>query len=314
VLGEALLSVAYAAAIGDPDGTALLPRNVALRHDFGLAQMDGGARDRLPWALPRQEFQPGIPWHVTGSVLGLDIALAPVALRRTSIDLIGEAPRLPSLEREAFSVSAVLMDARRLLPADRDRIAEAIARGHGRVLALEAGTENFDAIADELAIDGRRSRAIRWMLAEDPSNIPSMFSMVELLVLGGGAPGTDLDAWGMSAMTLWGCLCTRLVSPRTWNLFAGRPQLGLMVPSMPDLNLRVAISLRELGVPVTLTQPVLALAVQDFAHRVAPADANDWWALTRAAQAMPQQEIADYVTDATAIDGPLLPERPGYEP
>ena len=195
---------------------------------------------------------------MTGSVLGLDIALAPVALRRNTIDLIGEAPRLPSLEREEFSVSAVLMDARRLNPADRDRIAEAIARGQQRVLALVRGTEKFDTVADELVLDERRRRAIRWMLNEDAARIPSMFSMVELLMLGGGAAGADLDAWGMSALPSWSCVCTRMISPQQWNLFAGRPQLGLMVPSMPDLNLHVAVMLRELGMPAELTQPILA--------------------------------------------------------
>ena len=47
---------------------------------------------------------------------------------------------------------------------------------------------------------------------------------------------------------------------------------------------------------------------------MAPADANDWWALTRAAQAVSREEIEEYVTDATAIDGPLVPDRSGREP
>jgi hypothetical protein len=310
-LGEALISLAYASALGDPDGTALLPRNVALRHDFGLTHSSGGMRSRLPWGLPRQEFQPGVPWHVTGSALGLDIALAPVSLRRANIDLLGEAPRLPSHEREVLSVSVVLMDARRLDDEDREQIVQAVVRGRQRVAGLSAGRESFASIADLLTMDGRRRRAIGWMLDNDPAGVPSMFTLVELMTLGGGAPGTDLDAWGMSALASWGCACTRLLSPHHWALLAGRPQVGLMVPAMPDLNLHVAMVLRELGVPSVLTPPVVAAVVQDFAHRVAPTDPNDWWALVRAARAVPREEIEDSVADATGTDGPLVPDVTG---
>ena len=61
------------------------------------------SRARSLWAVPRQDFLPGVPWHVTGSVLGLDIALASLTLRRISPDRIADAPRLPSNEREAFA-------------------------------------------------------------------------------------------------------------------------------------------------------------------------------------------------------------------
>ena len=35
-----------------------------------------GLRLRTAWALPRQDIAVGVPWHVTGSLLGLDIALS----------------------------------------------------------------------------------------------------------------------------------------------------------------------------------------------------------------------------------------------
>jgi hypothetical protein len=31
---------------------------------------------KTAWALPRQDIAPGVPWHITGSILGLDVAMA----------------------------------------------------------------------------------------------------------------------------------------------------------------------------------------------------------------------------------------------
>ncbi len=148
VLGDALLSLTYAAELGDPEGSATLARNVALRHDFGFSRRDAEIRTRTAWAIPKQDYLPGIPWHVTGSVLGLDIALAPLALRRTSLDRLPDAPRLPSQERDAFALSVALMNPRRLRDDDLGAIAAAIDRGRSRVAALASGGETLEAVAD----------------------------------------------------------------------------------------------------------------------------------------------------------------------
>jgi len=313
VLGTALLSMAYAAHLGDPDGSALLASNVALRHDFGFARRDGETRARTPWSIPRQDFQLGVPWHVTGSVLGLDLALAPMSLRRLSMSRTAAAPRLPPNERDAFAVGLVLMNPARLRDADADAVAAAVDRGRRRVLAAAAGRESLDAVADAGALDGWRRRAIGWMGQNDPEAIPSMFSLVELLRLG-GVGDADLSAWGTTALHSDACACTRLVPPRYWRLLSGRPQIALMASAMADLNLHVAITLRELGVPAALAHPVLAAAVQDFIEQAPPTDANDWWSLVRAARAMPRDVIEDYVAAAAAVDGPLVPADSASEP
>src|SRR6185369_602772 len=181
VLGDALLSFAYAGDIGDPDGAALLAGNVALRHDFGFGRKDSDTRTRMPWLQPRQDFQPGVPWHVAGSLLSLDVALAPMNLRRMSLDRIADAPKLSSVEREALAISVNLVETQRLKDSDRD------------------------AIADTLGFDGWRRRALSWSLQHDPQTVARQFSLVELLELGGGAKGADLDAWGTSAIQTDGC-------------------------------------------------------------------------------------------------------------
>jgi len=83
-LGDALLAIAYAVDLGDPDGPVRFGSKVACRHDFGFSNRHDDRRARGAWALPKQVFKTGVPWHVEGSVLGLDVALAPLALRRTA--------------------------------------------------------------------------------------------------------------------------------------------------------------------------------------------------------------------------------------
>jgi hypothetical protein len=311
VLGDALLSLAYAADLGDPDGAALLAGNVSLRHDFGFGRKDGESRTRTPWLLPRQDFQPGVPWHITGSVLGLNIALAPMSLRRLTIDRIADAPKLSSIEREALAVGVGLLDVSRLTDGDRDAIASAIDHGRDRIRALLDGTEPLEPLADALGFDGWRRRAISWFLEHEPQSVAQQFSLVDLLTLGGGATGADLDAWGTSAIQTDGCACTEMPSPRAWRILNGRPQLPMMASTMGDFNLAVALVLRDLKLPAGLVRPILTVAMQDFIDDAEPATSTDWWSLSRVAQSLKRQRVEDYVSVAAAVDGPLVPEEPG---
>jgi hypothetical protein len=308
VLGDALVSLAYAADMGDPDGAALLAGNVSLRHDFGLGRKDNDTRNRLPWLPPRQDFQPGVPWHVTGSLLGLEVALAPMNLRRVTFDRIAEAPKLSSVEREALAVSANLIETQRLKDADRDAIADAIGRGRDRVKALAAGSESLERIAETLGLDGWRRRSLSWSLEHEAQAVPGRFTLVELLELGGGAKGADVDAWGTSAINTEGCTCTRLPSTRAWRLLDGRPQFPMMAATMGDFNLAMAMMMREMQLPSLLAKPILAVAMQDFIDDVTPSNSNDWWNLSRTAQALRRQSVEDYVAVAAAVDGPLVPD------
>ena len=297
--------------LGDPDGAALLASNVALRHDFGFGLDDGEMRARTLWALPRQDFLPGVPWHVTGALVGLDVALAPLALRRINVDAAADAPRVPSNERDGFAVGLSLMNGRDLKDADRDAITAAISRGERRVAALVAGSEPLQTLADALALDGWRQRQVRWLLENDPSQVRGSFTLAEMVVLGGGAGEAGLDAWGGPAIYASACLCTRFDSPVHWQLLDGRPQIALMSSIVPDLNLRVAVVLGELRLPSALARPVLSAAIQDFVDEALPLGSHDWLGMSRAAQAVPRQRIEDYVAVAASVGGPLIPEAAG---
>jgi hypothetical protein len=312
LLAHALLSFAYAMNIGDPDGPALLAGDVSYRHDFGFGIKDGPMRSRAAWALARQEVAPGVPWHVSGSLLALEIGLAPLALRRMNFEHLTGAPKLTSNERDTFAASVAVMNPYALRDADRDAIVDAISRGRERVLALATDHAAFEPAADAVGLAGRRRRELRWTLAHDPGALLSMFSMTELLSLGGGDLRA-LDAWGMIGLGSTGCLCSRLTPPGRWWLLAGRPQLGIIATGVADLNLHVAARLKELQMPAALAKVVLSGAVQDFIDEVQPTDEGDWLTLARMSRIATREQIEDYLAVATA-DGPLVPDLPSSPP
>jgi hypothetical protein len=306
MLADALVAWAYAISIADADSPVLLTGHVTRRHDFGFGSGGWGARVRRAWALPKQEIIARVPWHISGSLLGLDVALSSLGLRRVNAERVVDPPTLSANERDAFAVSVALLDPFALRDEDRDAIADAVARGRTRVASLAEDRENVDRITAEIQMDGWRRRALRWTVANEPHRVGSMFSLTELLYLG-RAPIADLHPWGASAIGWSGCVCTRLAPPRLWRLLSGRPQLGLMAATIPDLNLHVALVLRELKLPAAIAKAVLAGAVQDFIDESRPTDFNDWLTLVRSAQAVSRERIEDYVAAATA-SGPLVPE------
>ncbi|MGH9174659.1 MAG: hypothetical protein ACRD1H_09885, partial [Vicinamibacterales bacterium] len=105
LLGEALVALSYAADWSDARGMSGVAAAVASRHDFGFERTNQLARVRTAWALPRRVFPRGRPWHVEGAILGLDIALAPLALRRITDSLPPGVPALSSNERDTFVTS-----------------------------------------------------------------------------------------------------------------------------------------------------------------------------------------------------------------
>jgi hypothetical protein len=305
-VAQTLVSLAYAVYLGDPDGAALLPGDPSRRHDFGFGQKDTEQRLRAAWMIPRPDVSPGVPWHVDGSLLGLDIALAPMAMRRISTDQALAAPTLGSNDRETFVAGFGLMNPFALTDTTRDAIAEAIESGRRRVLLIKA-VDDIASVADELDMDGWRRRAIRWTVAHEPDRLESMFSLGELLALGDPAHEIDLDPWGTSAMMSTGCVCTRMQPPGRLPLFVGRRQIGLLATVVPDLNLHVARMLSRLRLPARLAKYVLGAALQDFVDDVRATDSDDWLSLVRGAGAIPRDRIEDYVA-AAAADGPLVPD------
>jgi hypothetical protein len=305
LLAGALLALSYAIDWSDARGLPGMAATVSRRHDFGLGKSSQVVRLRAAWALPKRTFPRGSPWHVEGSLLGLDVALAPLALRRVSTMLPSREPVLSSNERHTFITSLGLMNPFTLRDATAEAIARAVARGGARVEALAQGNEDVSGVAREVGMDGGRTRALQWTITHDPQRARSLFATADLLRLGGGEVA-DFDAWGMSVLDVRGSLGTRLAPPAAWNALAGRPQLGLLATAVADLNLHVAIALHDLRLPAALAKSVLASAVQDYIDEVAPFGPDDWLTMVRGAQGVSRNRIEDYIATAT-VSGVLLP-------
>jgi hypothetical protein len=305
VLAESLRSISYAMYLGEPDGTTLAVGNVSSRHDFGFERQSSDTRVRAPWIAPAQYVQPGVPWRVTGSLLGLDLGLSALALRRISSESLSHAPTLRSSEKDTLTNTIALLNAFELRDTDRDVIADAIAHGRQRVGALTPAGDGFDAMADEIVMDGWRRRAVRWALGNDPQHVLSFFSMTDLLYLGNPSPNADLGVWGTAADAYDGCLCTHLWPPGRWIVMTGRLRSGSLSTQVADLNLSIAVGLKALKLPAALAKGVLAAATQDYVDTVKPLYADDWLTLVRGAQAVPTERIADYVA-ALTTSGPLV--------
>jgi hypothetical protein len=303
---DAVLSLSYAIAWSDSTGLARLDRELTRRHDFGLTMRSKNARVRASWAVPRLVFAAGQSWRVVGGVLGLEMALASLSLRKIDAAPPRGEPRLLSTNRYSFMQSFGLLDVFALRDPDARAMAEAIARGQQRVAGLTAASRDMAAVIDAIAMDGWRARALRWNVVHAPDQVPGLFSLTELLHLGGGA-GLNLHAWGMSALTTLGCLCTLVPSPAARTGLVGRHQFGILPAMVPDLNLRVAVLLHELQLPAALARQVLESALYDFLADVRPLHADDWLAIVRRAQELSRERLADALAAVTASTGPLSP-------
>ena len=150
VLGDSLLAMAYALNMEAPVGT-FAGGNLSRRHDFGLSAPSAGPHSGSAWAQPREQIRAGVAWHVTGSLLGLDLALSHPAAPQLSASTLPGAPVLADGENDVFTRTVALMNASDLIDADRDLIATAIARGRQPVSSITVDGCGLQTIADAIA-------------------------------------------------------------------------------------------------------------------------------------------------------------------
>ena len=283
-LGPALASLVYAAHLGDPEGPALAGEDVSLRHDFGAE----------PWALPEQVSGPGVRWHVQGSLLGLERALAPLSLHLLAGDeLPDEPPVIDAPLRRALAARAALVNPRDLADADRDAAAAAVEAGTRRVAALRAGSPDVEAVGREAGLDPWRVRALVWLLEHEPSAAGSFFSLGELLRL--GAPDTERwAAWGV-ADTLVSGLRPRAPEPLPLDETAGRSPGPALAESFHDLGLRAAVHLAERRLPAALAPALVSTLLAELLVEARPLGVDDRLGLDAWVRAQPRERLDDAV-------------------
>ncbi|HEY7499825.1 MAG TPA: hypothetical protein VH740_15000 [Vicinamibacterales bacterium] len=305
-LSDTLVSILYAAYLGDPDGPAVASGNIAVKHDLAVSSTLGW---RGAWRLP-SEGHTGRGWRVSGSLLGLDVALARMALRRLDSNVMPPEPRLVSAERQTAALSVALLNPAALSDAARDEISAALGRGRARLAAVDGDRQAIDAIARDAGLSAWRREALAWTATHDRDNLASQLSLVETMWL--GKPKTSeaisLDGWGAAVLPLNGCVCLAMPRAAPWEALIGRPSLGLLATRGADVAILVADTLAALKMPAEIAPGVIAFAMQEVMDQARPSHFDDWSEFTRAARAVPRGMLVDYIA-AQAAGGPLLPAR-----
>jgi hypothetical protein len=298
------MELAYAAALGQPDRAWVTAGDVARHHGFGLPTQQGhGAAWELP-ALTTAR-QPGI--HITGSLLGLDVALAEMSMVHLSLKPPPRKPMLDEINRRALIEAAVLVGSAALTDGDRDRIAAALRRGRERSRSVRTREEAI-ALAEELRLSSARASLAGWVATRQPAGLLTFLSPDELFRLGAGDVTGDssLQGWGAPAGSRLGCLCLRLPSREPWEVVAGRRGSGMLISTFPDLNLRLAELLSDMQFPASLLGPVLASATLEFVNTTISRDEDDRRGLVEYVNALDRERLEEYLALLTT-DGPLVP-------
>ncbi len=310
LLARGLLELTYAIALGQPERAWVTAADVAKRHTLGVRL----AARRPAWELPAVTtgLRPG--FGVMGSLLGLDAALAEMALVRLSSKPPPRKPMLADVNRKGFIQAVTLVEPAWLTDDDLERVVAAIRKGRERAGALRSPDDALT-LAAELRLSPLRAALLPWMVAHDPERVAAFLSPGELLLSGLGDVPDDspLHAWGAPVLSRTGCLCLRLPRREPGDVVEGRWGSGVFVSAFPDLNLRLAELLAEMQMPASLLGPVLASATLDFVNTAVSRDEDDRRGLVEFVQALDRRRLEQYLALLTT-DGPLVPIEDAPEP
>jgi hypothetical protein len=302
-LARGLIELVYAMALGQPDGVPIHAAEAASRHDFGFGLPGFG---RLgAWRRPGAGADRIRDWHVTGSLLGLDVVLAPLSLARVSSRPPAMRPTLNDEDRRVLTEAVVLIEGSQLTRTDHQSVVAAVRRGRERLAAIRSDGD-LQAIAGALDLAPARRTLLFW--AAGQSAAAARLSPHELLILGlsNGPRPARLDAWGAPGEARIGCSCLQLPLRGRTDLLTGRWHTGVMATGFPDLNLRLAEMLAELRMPAALLPPVLAAATWDLVLTVRSRDFDDRQGLVDYVDALTLDRVEQYLALLTT-DGPLVP-------
>jgi hypothetical protein len=303
VLGQLLASYAYAVAIGDPDSTMLLAGNPADGHDFGV----GASGRSSSWLVAKGE-RVGSQFVERGSILGLERALSVPSLRQTTLAAPSVAPNIGEPGLSGLAEGIAILNPFRMDDRDRDMIAADLRRGRERIRAAAGTPAAIDALAASAGVERWRRRLMRLAAAGGVAAVMPYWSLAEVRVVGRDGPTPPaLHAWGPAQRPVDGSWRTALPTRLSMHELGGRVfGDGLLSGQVADLHLRTAEWLAEMKLPAALAPAVLRSAMWDLAMNTRMADPDDWLAVVRAAQAVPADRMADYVSALTA-GGPLVP-------
>lgn len=306
VWARGAVELAYAVALGQPEHAAFSVTDISRRHDLGIRGDFVHATG--PWFIPVTDVS-AHGYRVSGSLLGLEMALGEFSLTRVSARAPARKPSISSEERAVFVATVPLIEPALLSDDGHERILSAIRAARTQVGSIRTSAEAVN-LAESIPLGSIRRTLLPWVVVHDPSRTSSFLSPVELLWIGLGTRPVDssLQAWGVSAHTRLGCLCLQVIDRRPEDVLAGRVNAGMLASGFPDLGLRVAELLADLHMPGALIGGVLASATSDFVNGATSRDEDDRRGLVEFVLALRVDRIEEYLAMLTT-GGPLVPSR-----
>ena len=309
-LGEALATtafaeIAYAVSMGWAEDLPLTALAAFRRHVFSEPP-PAGTLDAF-WQPPAVLTGRGNPWHVAGSLLGLDDALGPVTLRRPSLRPLGAAPALNTGDRRWFVSTVAGINRRPFTDEAQRRLVDRLNRGRTR-LASAHGLEAVRDMAARAGASPLRQALAGWLAAVDPAAVADVFSMTDMLRLGstGDALPDGFDGWAPVQVPVTGRLTPGPLPALPWERYTGR-STRLLSCALPDLTLTLAARLAELDLPASLIPDLLPSATFELVNTATPRHADDFDALAERAHVVDRHAVERYLGLLT-VGGPLRPE------
>jgi hypothetical protein len=305
LVSQAALSLAYAAALRDAQSTSLLDGDPAPRHNWAFDSPDDNQHQAPPWREATADRAGG--WHLTGSILGADLALALEGLRRVSIDRFPAPPTLSDAEQQTIAEGVSLVVPFDQSDADRDDLVARLTVGRRRLDDVLKQPALWPAAAGAMQIRDFRRDLLSWTMANEPAALPILVSLGEVAQLGEapGAPAAAPHAWGAPGRAYDGRWSLRYPVPLTMDLLAGRKGGSLTVGMAPDLMLSVADAMHARRVPAALTRAVLECAARDAIDELQLQYYDDWLTLVGHMRVV-ESRLDEYLASLTSA-GPLRP-------
>jgi hypothetical protein len=243
-----------------------------------------------------------------GSILGLERALAIPSLRQATLAAPSVAANIGQSDLQGLAEGIAILNPFQMDDRDRDMLAAALRRGRERIQAAAPNPDEIDALAASAGVERWRRRLMRLAGADGAGPVLSYWSLAEVRRVGQDGPmPAALNAWGAAQRLVDGSWRTALPVRLSMHELGGRIHGDAMASAqIADLQLLTAEWLAEMNLPAALAPGILRSALWDLAMNTRMADPDDWLAIVRAAQAVPADRMADYVSALTAV-GPLVP-------
>jgi hypothetical protein len=259
----------------------------------------------LSWWFPVEQL--GAAWHVRGSLLGLDVAVARLRLPQVAAGGPPAPPVMAPEDQRVFLESVALFDRSHGGDDAMQAIGDAIRAGRERVKAASGNASALERLAAIGRLgEWRRNYVLPWLAANMPNDVMQTFSLTELYWIGMSgrvsAPAA-IDSWGTSAFPIAGCQCLRVPSPQAWEDVSGR--ISAVPTAMSEGTFRLAEILSELKMPAVLARHFMPVLMRDFLDRVQMVYSDDWMAVARYWTTVSRDRIEDAL-GALTVDGPLL--------